>query len=151
MKKFTFSLQVVLGYKNSIEKKQKAELAKINDIIESLNRRMKDIVARRELSQTELRQRTSGGGQILSEMEHYDRFFERLREEEQAVTEKIEIAKTEKAAIQQQLVVTMREIKSLESLKEEQYLRYMEEVRMEEAKTLEDLISYKTTQGEYDN
>lgn len=143
MKKFAFTLQSVLGYKVTIEKRQKAELAEINAVIDGLNRQLSDIDSRRLHARESLDREKAEGGRILSLMQTYDRFFERLRDEKKIVTAKKQNAEMEKYQIQQRLIVTMKEIKSLESLKEDQFLRYQEEVRTEEAKELEDLLSHK--------
>ncbi len=144
MKKFTFSLQSVLHVKNIQEKQIKAELAEIQNQLNKLFEK-----------QTELKQQlddSSGQygdemlkGMSVPRMAWYINFadyiqaqLKKLDSSIREVEQKLQNKKTE-------LIAIVKEIKTIEKLREEQYRAYLEEVSKEEEKVLGDLISYNKT------
>ena len=144
MKKFAFSLQSVLHVKNIQEKQIKAELAEIQNQLNKLFEK-----------QTELKQQlddSSGQygdemlkGMSVPRMAWYINFadyiqaqLKKLDSSIREVEQKLQNKKTE-------LIAIVKEIKTIEKLREEQYRAYLEEVSKEEEKVLGDLISYNKT------
>lgn len=148
MKKFVFTLASVLKYKQTVEKKQRADLAAIVAILQKLYARDNELDEAFERCGVSLARVLREGLDIANELPRHDAYFLFIRDEKKLLAKKIEAAEREKHKCQQALIKTMNEIKTLENLREEQYERYMEEVRAEEAKDLSDLISFRVISGE---
>ncbi len=144
MKRFVFTLQSVLKYKLTVEKKQKAELAAVVALLARLYEQEKQLELAFENCAKSLEQALRNHIDVPQELSRHDAYFLLLREQKDALMKKIEAAEKEKIRCQQALLATMNEIKTLEKIKDEQYAAYLEEVRAEEAKDIGDLVSYKS-------
>ena len=145
MKKFKFSLEAVLRYKLTVEKMQKAALAEANARLEALRREEEELLAafqRTRLSQNRLLRSGVGSGAEILQM--YDRYFMRLREEYAALTRRLEIAEAEREQRMNELLVTMRELKSYRKLRDEQYAAYLKEVEAEQANEISEFVGRQT-------
>lgn len=148
MKKFVFTLEAVARYKETVEKKQKAELARVMSLLKALYDQRDVIFKAIDDTAASLIRALEEGRDIPSEMERHDLYQMFLRDRLEQVQKKIALAEAEKKRIQALLIITMKEIKALERLREEQYAEYLEEVRQDEAKLLGDLISHQATVAE---
>lgn len=145
MKKFVFTLQAVARYKDTVEKKQKSELARVNALLRELYDEEQSIIAAQTKCAASLLCALEEGRDIPGEMERHDLYQQFLRERLEDVRQRIVWAEAEKKRIQALLIVTMKEQKTLARLREEQYAAYLEETRQEEDKLIGDLISHRST------
>ncbi len=144
MKKFTFSLQSVLRVKNIYEKQKKAELAEIQSFLNKLLAQKTGLERKLENSSlqygAEMRQ-----GMPVPRMAWYANFADFIQAQIKALELSIQEAEERKEAKKAELVAVVKEIRTIEKLREEQYRAYLEEVSKEEEKVLGDLISYNKT------
>ena len=80
-------------------------------------------------------------GQALNEHDVYFRF---LRDALKELRERIVKAEELVRKCQDQLIITMKELKTYKKLREEQYARYLKEVQAEEEKEMGDFVSFNT-------
>ena len=142
MKKFVFSLQALLNYKLTVEKQHKADLSKAQQALRILldeERRHMDAYAENERSLDRALRENINIPAVLSE---HDAFFRFLRDALTEVRERIAVAERVVRECQMRLIVTMREIKTYNKLRDEQYQEYLIEVQSEEEKEIGDLVSF---------
>jgi len=142
LKKFKFTLQSLYNYKLTVEKLQKAELKKAQQALQELldeEQRLIQAWADNEISLEEALQKGENVGTALSEHDAYFRF---LRDALIAVREKIVKAEEVVRECQERLILTMKELKTYLKLRDEQYQAWMKEVQAEEAKNIDDLVSF---------
>ena len=144
MKKFKFTLQSLYNYKLTVEKMQKAELRKAQQVLRELlaeEQRLRNAYAENERSlDRALRENID----VASALSEHDAYFRYLRDAIKEVREKIIKAEEVVAECQERLIITMKEIKTYEKLREEQYERYKKEIQAEEEKEIGDLVSFNT-------
>jgi len=148
MKKFKFTLQALYNYKMTVEKLQKAELQKAQQILRDLldeEIRILNAWADNERSLEAALKKGENVGAALSE---HDAFFRYLREALIELRKRIVRAEELVRQCQEKLIITMKEIKIYLKLRYEQYLAWLKEVQADEAKTMDDLVSFKVISGE---
>ena len=148
MKKFKFSLQALYNYKLTVEKLQKAELKKAQQALQELldeEQRLLRAWADNERSLEEALIKGENVGAALSE---HDAFFRYLRDALIEVRKKIVLAEEVVRECQERLILTMKEIKTYLKLRDEQYQAWMKEVQAEEAKNIDDLVSFNVISEE---
>ena len=148
MKKFKFTLQPVYNYKLTVEKLQKAELKRAQQALQELldeESRLLRAWADNELSLERALREGKNVGTALAEHDYYFRYLRDALEEI-----RIKIIKAEEVVrqCQDRLIITMKEIKTYLKLREEQFQLWMKEVQAEEAKEMDDLVSYKVISEE---
>ncbi|MCL2391142.1 MAG: hypothetical protein FWC66_00870 [Oscillospiraceae bacterium] len=142
MKKFKFSLQALFDYKITVEKMQKAELKKAEQALTELlseEKRLLDAYAGNEQSLQRILEANSNVALALVEHDAYFRF---LRDALSVVRKNIVEAEEVVCACQERLIVTMKEIKTYNKLRDEQFQEYKKEVQTEETKEVEDLVQH---------
>ena len=142
MKKFQFSLQPVLNYKLTVEKQQKADLKKAQLALRELQdeeRRLLDAYAGNERSLEQALRENINVAVALSE---HDAYFRYLRAALKDIRERIIRAEQIVSEHQTRLIRTMREIKTYNKLRAEQYTAYLKEAQSEEEKEIGDLVSF---------
>jgi len=142
MKKFKFTLQALFNYKITVEKMQKAELQKARQALNELiaeEVRLLNAYAENERS---LQRALSDNINVGSALSEHDAYFRFLRDALRAIREKIVKAEEVVRLCQEKLILTMKEIKTYNKLRDEQYERYKKEVQAEETKEIEDLVSF---------
>jgi len=148
MKRFKFTLQALYNYKLTVEKLQKADLRKAQSALQALldeEQRLLRAWADNERSQEEALRRNVD---IAAELSKHDAYFRFLRD---ALAEiRIKIVKAEEAVreCQERLIITMKELKTYLKLREEQYQDYLKEVQAEDAKVMDDLVSFNVISEE---
>lgn len=142
MKKFQFTLQSVYEYKQTVEKNQKADLNRAETLLRELREKERVLDETFERSCVERDAVLEKRVDIVSNLEKYDAFFRRLREEKESLAVKIINAEEVKARCQAALVATMKELKTYKKLRDEQYERYLKEVESEEEKAIGDIVSF---------
>lgn len=144
MKKFTFSLQSVFEYVKTLEKTQKSELKKAQAYLDTL------LVKLRELDEAYKRNCRSLDGAIKRgidlpyELSKHDAYFRYLRDAKAELEEKIEAAEKERDQCREKLISTMKQIKVYSKLRQEQYREYLHEIKLEEEKEINDIVSFNT-------
>jgi len=143
MKKFVFTLQALHNYKITVERLQKAELRRAQQALKELRDeedRLLGAYAANERSLEEALRKGENVGAALSEHDAYFRFLrDALIEVRRLIMEAEEVVRR----CQERLVITMKEIKTYIKLRDEQYQQYLKEVQAEEAKEMDDLVSFK--------
>jgi len=142
MKKFKFTLQPLYNYKLTVEKLQKAELKRAQQALQELldeETRLIKAWGDNERSLDEALRKGENVGAALSE---HDAYFRYLRDALIEVRKKIVKAEEVVRECQERLILTMKEIKTYLKLRDEQYQVYLKEVQAEEAKEMDDLVSF---------
>ena len=147
MKKFKFKLQPLVNYKETIERMQKEELRRAQEVLKELQReeqRLLQAYVDTERSLEDALEKNENVAQALSE---HDAYFRYLRDAIKNVRERIVKAEQVVANCQEKLIVTMKELKTYDKLREEQYQEYLKEVKIEEEKEMDGLVSFKIVSG----
>ena len=144
MKKFSFTLQSVLNVKTIQEKQMKAEIARIQNKLNELFSKQAQL--NEELEDSSLRySREMQNGITVPQMMWYANFADYIQTQLKQLAVSIEETLRNKQTKQAELTALVKEKKTIEKLREEQYRVYLEEVAKEEEKILGDLISYNMT------
>ena len=144
MKKFKFTLQPLYKYKQTVEKIQKAELRKAQQALRELRAEEQRLLQAYAKNERSLENALKENRDIASALSEHDTYFRYLRDALEEVREKIVKAEEVVAKCQQQLIVTMKELKTYDKLREEQYQRYLKDIQAEEEKEMGDLVSFNT-------
>jgi len=148
MKRFKFTLQALYNYKLTVEKLQKAELRRAQQMLQELldeEQRLVKAWADNEYSLEEALRKGEDVGAALTE---HDAYFRYLRDALIEIRERIVKAEKIVRECQERLIVTMKEIKTYLKLRDEQYQAYLKEVQAEEAKEMDDLVSFNVISEE---
>jgi len=148
MKRFKFTLQPLYNYKLTVERLQKAELRRAQIALQELldeEQRLLRAWADNERSLEEALRKGENVGDALIEHDSYFRF---LRDELIEIRKRIVRAEEVVRQCQERLILTMRELKTYLKLRDEQYQVYLKEVQAEEAKEIDDLVSFKVISEE---
>ena len=148
MKKFKFTLQSLYNYKLTVEKLQKAELSKAQQALQLLLNEEQRIQQAQRDTELSLELALEKGENIVAALAEHDAYFRFLRDALVEVKSKIVRAEEIVRLCQERLITTMRELKAYDKLRDEQYDAYRLEVQAEEAKVLDDLVSFKVISGE---
>ncbi len=141
MKKFAFSLQSVLKVKTIQEKQKKQELAEIRNRLNELYAKQAEL--NKELDDSSLRYGDEmRKGMSVPRMAWHTNFADYIKTQLQQLDVIIRQTLEKKQAKQLELFALVKEKKTIEKLREEQYRAYLEEAAKEEEKILGDLISY---------
>ena len=147
MKKFAFSLQAVYKYKLTVEKMQKADLSRAENVLRELRERERrlneDFAAAAAGRDAALSEHTD----VIARLEEYDRYFRYIREAKEQLALEIEKAERVRDMCRIKLLATMKELKTYKKLKEEQYRQFLKELASEEEKNIGDLVSFSVVSG----
>jgi flagellar FliJ protein len=150
MRKFTFTLHALLHLRQSVEKQERNNLAVITRKMHQLEDERDAMLLRRDEA-SEVYKAKLQEGIPVSDTKQFTDYFRMMKDllEEQA--RKILEAQQELEDCRRRLVEVMREIRTLEKLREKQYTEYMQEVQSEEERMIGDFVSYQTGQNPQDN
>ena len=148
MKKFKFTLQALYNYKLTVEKLQKAELRKAQQALQELVDEEERLLSAWDDNERSLDDALGRGENVASTLSEHDAYFRYLREALIEVRKKIVKAQEVVQECQERLIITMKELKTYLKLRDEQYQAYMKEVQAEEAKEMDDLVSFKVISEE---
>jgi flagellar FliJ protein len=148
MKKFKFTLQSLYNYKLTVEKLQKAELSKAQQALQLLLNEEKRIQKAQRDTELSLELALEKGENIVAALTEHDAYFRFLRDALVELQGKIVRAEEIVRLCQEKLIITMKELKAYDKLRDEQYYAYRMEVQAEEAKVLDDLVSFKVISEE---
>ena len=143
MKKFVFTLEAVAKYKGIMEKKQKADLARVMARLNSLHEEREHVLQTMADNSASLLLAMEKQQDVVRELKRHDAYQTYLREWLDDLRELILSAEAEKKRIQALLIVILKELKTLARLEAEQYQAYLDEVRKEENLAIGDIIAYK--------
>ena len=148
MKKFKFTLQSLYNYKLTVEKLQKAELKKAQLALQELMDEETRLLNAWSDNERSLEEALQSGENVGTALAEHDAYFRYLRDALIAI--RIAIAKAQRVVdeCQERLIITMKELKAYLKLRDEQYQEYMKEVQAEEAKVMDDLVSFKVINEE---
>ncbi|SMC35653.1 flagellar export protein FliJ [Papillibacter cinnamivorans] len=144
MKKFRFTLQAVYQFKKTQEKQKKAELSGLSAEISRLTKEKTGFERKLEEDSEEYR-RTVSAGMPASQMAWYGNFAQYIQDMLRKVNAVLAEAQRKRELLQSELVAVLKEMETLEKLREEQYRAFLEEAAKEEEKELGDLMSYRKT------
>jgi len=143
MKKFKFTLQSLYNYKLTVEKLQKAELKRAQQALQVLLDEEKRLIKAWADNEKSLEEALLKGENVGTALSEHDAYFRFLRDALIEIRKKIVKAEQVVRECQERLILTMKELKTYLKLREEQYQAYLKEVQAEEAKTMDDLVSFK--------
>lgn len=144
MKKFVFTLAALYNYKQVQEKQKQIECAEAREKLSELVNR--ETVLKQSLETATEGYRDSAKKETtVHALMAYSRYTKDLMDQIDQVAG--EIVKAQKVLDEKQaeLVGILREIKTLENLRQEQYRQYLKESEKEEERIIGDLVSFNTT------
>jgi len=148
MKKFKFTLQALYNYKQTVERLQKAELSRAQQALDALLNEEQRLLRAYASNERSLEEALRKGENIVAALSEHDAYFRYLRDALIEIRKKIVEAEEVVRLCQERLILTMREIKTYLKLRDEQYHAYLKEVQAEEAKEMDDLVSFNVISQE---
>lgn len=142
MKQFVFSLQALYDVQESKEKQVKLQLSAIEAELNAHRKELEALNLTFENTKVEYTAAVTKGVQAVK-IHNYALFFDKLRALMLLQQAKINQLEGEKAKCLQQLVDIRKEKMLLDKLREEQYAQYLEELKKQQAKLMDDFVSYK--------
>ena len=142
MKKFKFTLQPLYNYKLTVEKLQKAELKRAQQALQELRDEEDRLLGAYAANERSLEEALLKGENVAAALSEHDAYFRFLRDALIEVRHLIVEAEEVVRRCQERLIITMKEIKTYNKLRDEQYQRYRKEVQAEEDKEMGDLVSF---------
>ena len=144
MKRFVFSLQALYNYKQTVEKLQKAELQRARQALMELLSEEQRLLMAYAQNERSLEKALREGNNVVAALSEHDAYFRFLRDALIELRERIIKAEALVSECQARLIITMKEMKTYDKLRTEQYYEYLKEVQAEEEKEMSDLVSFNT-------
>jgi len=148
MKKFKFTLSALYNYKLTVEKLQKAELKRAQQVLQMLLDEEQRLIRAWVDNERSLEEALRKGENVSSALIEHDAYFRYLRDALIEIRKKIVRAEEVVRECQDRLIITMKEIKTYLKLRDEQYQAWLKEVQAEEAKEMDDLVSFNVIKEE---
>jgi flagellar export protein FliJ len=143
MKKFKFKLQPLVKYKETIERMQKEELKRAQQTLQELQNEENSLLDAYADNERSLREALDKNENVVQALSEHDFYFRYLRDALIEVRDRIVKAEEVVVRCQERLIVTMKELKTYEKLRREQYEAYLSEAKAETEKEMDDLVSFK--------
>ena len=147
MKRFKFTLQPLYNYKQTVEKLQKADLRKAQQALRELQNEEERLLKAYADNERSLERALLENINIAAALSEHDAYFRFLRDALKEIRERIVKQEEVVAKCQEKLIITMKELKTYEKLRAEQYQAYLKEVMAEEDKEMGDFVSFNTANG----
>lgn len=144
MKKFVFTLESVLKAKEVLDRQKVQELSIIIDKKNKVLVELAYLEERRQHLCTLFNNKTEHGISVDNVRVHYH-YLSKLRDSIGDKEKTLAQLKKDEADIRLQLMEIRRDKKMLETLKEKKYQEYLLEVKAEEERLIDELVSYKET------
>lgn len=144
MKQFVFTLQQWYDLQVGTEKQYKMQISLLDKQISSCRNELGFLAGCFDRTKAEYCGAVSLGMLALRAGD-YGRYFECTKLQMAAVQSQIDRLENEKEQWYKKLVQVRREIKLLDKLYEKQYKEYLDEVKKENGKFIDDMVSYKVT------
>jgi len=148
MKKFVFTLQPVYNYKQTVEKLQQAELKKAQQALRELLDEEDRLLRAYAQNERSLEKALRDNENVAAALSEHDAYFRFLRDALKEIRQRIIKAEEVVRKCQEQLIRTMKELKTYVKLRNEQFQDYLKEVQIEEDKNMGDLVSFNTISEE---
>jgi len=142
MKKFKFTLQSLYNYKLTVEKLQKADLRKAQQALQELLDEEARLLKAWVDNERSLEEALQKGENVSAALTEHDAYFRYLRDALIEIRKRIVKAEEVVRECQERLILTMKELKTYLKLRDEQYQAWMKEVQAEDAKEMDDLVSF---------
>jgi len=142
MKKFTFSLEKILGIRQFQQEQAELELGRALSVREGIAKKM-SLLARQHVSAVGQTVGTTDLG-ILSNAQHYFRFLDMQKEQLLGELAQADITVEQKRLALQK---AMQKCSSITKLREKQYERYCHEENIEEEKLTDDIVTSRFRNG----
>jgi len=142
MKKFKFSLQVLLDVRCKEEKSLKGKLHEARANL-SKNEELLNVLMQKSEECQNIFKKSSQTSIKVNQIHDYYNHLERLRVDIEAQKKILLTAENECEMLLQELIEIKRTIKMLETLKESKYQDYLKEVELEDIKLMDDFINSK--------
>ncbi|MCT4584024.1 MAG: flagellar export protein FliJ [Peptostreptococcaceae bacterium] len=142
--KFKFKFQKILEAKERMEDAKKNEFAKKIQEIEAI----KESVLLLDQEKEELKikyQRELETGMDINSAKRMNSYFKIMDDKKTYYLKLIEIKNNELEIIKNEYLSLMKDRKSFENLKEKDFNEFREQEKIEEAKTIDELVSFKAT------
>lgn len=146
MKRFAFTLQVLLDVKETRKRQKEQELSAAERRLAALQEERQRLLGAREDNEQAWRAALAGSVSP-SELNGYSGYFQELKDRLEEQEKQIREAEQRRDALRKELVLLLREIETLEDLREEQRQAFLKELAAEEEKELGDLMSYQSAAG----
>lgn len=143
MAKYKFKFQSIKNVKEMLEKKIQEEISRINKQIEDLRFELKHLTNERKRVSIQMTEKST----IVSDYQSMKMYGSHLQQQMEAIERKIELSLTKREEKQKELVERKKEIKSLEIIKENDYLNFLSEERKNELKALNE-VALRNFNGE---
>lgn len=142
--KFKFKFQKILEAKERMEDAKKNEFAKKIQEIEAV----KESVVLLDKEKEELKmkyQRELKVGMDINSVKAMNNYFKIMDDKKNHYLKLIEIKNNELEKIKEEYLSLMKDRKSFENLKEKEFDEFKEQEKIEEAKTIDEIVSFKAT------
>jgi len=146
MKQFVFTLQSLYDMQDGIEKQVKMQMSAVEAELARQLQEMERISASFDRTKSEYCSAVAGGIQAVR-IRNYGFFFERLRGAMLLQQNRISQLEKEKEKCLQKLIRVRKEKMLLDKLREEQYGEYLENMKKQQAKLMDDFVSYKNKES----
>ncbi len=144
MKRFVFSLQSWYDMQLSLEKQHKLQIGMIEARIHASKDQLAAVCGCFDRTKCEFTDEVSQG-MAVHRAHHFDSYFDSAKTSMAALQMHIAQLEEEKEEWMQKLVSVRKEIKLLDNLRENQYKEYLAEVKKQQDKFIDDVVSYKVS------
>ena len=139
MGRFVFRLEKVLRYREHIEKDARQKLRRAREVCASKERALMDVNLKRTLAAKRCAGEEEQGIEVAT-YHLYRTFIEHLSRELEDANQSLRRAKEEVRAMEKAWVIASSNKKSLENLRERQFLAHKETQEREDQKLLDELV-----------
>jgi len=143
MAKYMFKFQSIKNVKEMLEKKIQEEISRINKQIENFRFELKHLTNEKKRVSIQTTEKST----IVSDYQSMKMYSSHLQQQMEAIERKIEVSLKKREEKQKELVERKKEIKSLEIIKENDYLNFLSEERKNELKALNE-VALRNFNGE---
>ncbi|HID55983.1 TPA: flagellar export protein FliJ [Candidatus Poribacteria bacterium] len=146
MRRFNFRLEGILRYRSMIEEQRKMDLARETSLYERALKSLAEV--RERIADVEGRlARKSAEGLTAAEARIHLRYLSFLREIERERQREVEEAGRRLEEARRKLIKSRRERKTVETLKERAYELYLEELKRDERKLIDEVSANKVARS----
>lgn len=146
MRRFNFRLEGILRYRSMIEERRKMDLARETSLYERALKSLAEV--RERIADVEGRlARKSAEGLTAAEARIHLRYLSFLREIERERQREVEEAGRRLEEARRKLIKSRRERKTVETLKERAYELYLEELKRDERKLIDEVSANKVARS----
>lgn len=140
---FNFKLEKVLNYKKTIEDYKKNEYGTIQqrlnneeDKLDTFNKYKNNLKNEKNLSATKTKV-----GNLMMYNNYINHVATKIKVQEEVIIE----TKEELEEVKEELIVALKEKRIFEKLKENEYEEYLYQLKKQEEKQIDTIVSYKTS------